>query len=99
MKAIFVDHFQILVDEDMFDELSAMSWHVVKVRNVFYARSGQTFMHRLVMKAKRGTIVDHVNRNGLDNCRNNLRIASSQMNRCNRRPPHRRPSGRSRQLG
>lgn len=41
-------------------------------------------MHRLVLEAKKGEIVDHINRNKLDNRRKNLRIATAKLNALNR---------------
>lgn len=41
-------------------------------------------LHRLVAKAPKGSIVDHVNRNVLDNRLCNLRITTHQVNNRNR---------------
>lgn len=43
------------------------------------------FFHRMAIGAKEGEIVDHINRNKLDNRRNNLRITSLSMNCFNRK--------------
>ncbi len=40
-------------------------------------------MHRLILDAKPAQMVDHVNRNGLDNRRSNLRFCSSRQNTAN----------------
>ena len=42
-------------------------------------------MHRLIMNAREGEIVDHINGNTLDNRRANLRIVSASQNAINRR--------------
>ena len=42
-------------------------------------------MHRLIMNAREGETVDHINGNTLDNRRENLRIVSASQNAINRR--------------
>lgn len=42
-------------------------------------------LHRLILDAERGQIVDHIDGNGLNNQRANLRIASPSVNAINRR--------------
>jgi len=84
----------VLFDEQDIELLSSHKWHIVKVRNKFYARttvykngiSGpQTalFMHRLIMNAT-NEMVDHIDGNRLNNTRKNLRIATVLQNNKNR---------------
>ncbi|WP_163665388.1 HNH endonuclease [Adonisia turfae] len=73
-----------LVDSDVFDDFSQFKWHVA---NGYAARrlpksEGKkiVYMHRLIMKAVKGQVIDHVNGNVLDNRRENLRICSHKQN-------------------
>ena len=43
-------------------------------------------MHRLIMNSPTGFMVDHINHNGLDNRKKNLRIVTPQQNTWNARP-------------
>lgn len=54
--------------------------------------TGIVYMHRLVLGTPKGLETDHINGNGLDNRRANLRIASASQNRANMGKP-RRPDG------
>jgi hypothetical protein len=82
--------FVALVDADMFDELSSFRWSLRQNHGNNYARAwsagANILMHRVVMRAKKGQIVDHINRNGLDNRRSNLRFVTSLQNLMNSRP-------------
>ena len=49
-------------------------------------RSGRYVkLHRLIMNAQDGTHVDHINGDGLDNRRENLRLVTPQLNQANSR--------------
>lgn len=85
-----------LVDDEDFEELSRYNWSYYKNHNVSYAirRALRTenmtptrktiHMHRVVLGAKEGQQVDHINGNGLDNRRSNLRICTHAENMRNR---------------
>lgn len=68
-----------LVDTEDFELVSKYKWTLLN-SNGFYARTGTSgnslLMHRLILKAPKNMIVDHVNHNGLDNRKKNLRICS-----------------------
>lgn len=83
MATMVIDGHVVLFDDDLESEITCRTWRIHRMRNVFYTRSGQIFMHRLVMNATSGQIVDHINRNGLDNRRDNLRFTSHQGNKAN----------------
>jgi len=88
-----------LVDPADFDRLSEYKWHIVGARGTFYAvrNTGQQLgqkrivvkMHREILKVPDGMFVDHINHNGLDNRRANLRPATQAQNARNRRKVHR----------
>ena len=43
-------------------------------------------MHRQILEAPKGVWVDHIDGNGLNNRKSNLRLCSATENACNRRP-------------
>lgn len=80
-----------LVDDENFDMLNAHKWHASKSGHKFYAQSkiwnGEkwktTMMHRLIMQTPSGFETDHINGDGLDNRRDNLRVATRAQNSVN----------------
>jgi hypothetical protein len=80
-----------IVDAADYQRLSKYKWHAVKERRNWYAktlrRNGMPLgMHRLITDAPKGLFVDHIDHNGLNNCRSNLRICSNAENSRNKRP-------------
>ncbi len=83
-------HFA-LVDEADFASLSRFRWHALETRHHVYAsRTERTsagkrrvYMHRQILGAPRGVVVDHRNRDTLDNRRANLRTCSRAENAMN----------------
>jgi hypothetical protein len=77
-----------IVDPNDFDRLNAHRWHVTKNGGTFYAkRNAPTrkvttpiYMHRYIIKPRPGMLVDHINHNGLDNRKANLRLATRAQN-------------------
>lgn len=59
-------------------------WYVGKFYNTFYVIDGKSRLHTYLMNPIRNKqVVDHINRNGLDNRRSNLRICSFSENAMN----------------
>lgn len=82
-----------LVDDDVFDQQGIFKWHAKKGRKgTFYAgrwvgpRSAKQLLllHREIMQAPPDKQVDHIDRNGLNCQRYNMRLATHQQNMCNR---------------
>ncbi len=81
----------VLIDEDMYPIISKFTWYVRKDKNTKYASTSIKIganqhiiqMHRLLTGMK-GSLVDHRNRNGLDNRLSNLRYATNKQNSYNR---------------
>ena len=82
-----------IVDPDDYFRLSKHKWFVIKGCSTFYAarsvnRRGKRYrirMHREVIKVPDDTFVDHINQNGLDNRKANLRPATCAQNIRNRK--------------
>lgn len=89
-----------LVDDEDYGYLSQYQWFVdmrndekYPGRGTLYAfrssrKKGKHIMHRVIMDAPDDVQVDHINGNGLDNRRSNLRFACTQTNAFNRRKPN-----------
>lgn len=80
---------EVIIDQE--DSFLAFdhNWRVRKHRNTEYAffweGKRRIYMHRVIMAPNPGEFVDHINGNGLDNRRENLRICTVQQNLFNMR--------------
>ena len=80
-----------LVDDEDFEYLNQWKWHLHKNGNQLYARivfyenkkRKGIYMHRFILEPKEKCI-DHMNGNGLDNRKCNLRICERHENALNR---------------
>lgn len=90
IETLIKGHRVIVSDEDGY-LLSAHKWHVSKSKNTYYARTfidGKVVgLHNLIIHPHQGLIVDHINHNGLDNRRCNLRVCTRQENARNALKP------------
>ena len=84
-----------IVDPEDYKRLSKYKWYAKKDKRAFYAtryelrgRGGNRkyiWMHREVLPVAEGLFVDHINHNGLDNRKANLRPATLKQNTWNSR--------------
>ncbi len=82
-----------IISSDDADRVSAHRWIAAKCASpgsdIIYATTqmqGKTvYMHRLIMEPGAGLEVDHVNHDGLDNARDNLRVVTHRENMLNAR--------------
>lgn len=76
----------VTIDDDDYEWINSYSWYVCASSDApdYAATTGErgktVLMHRLMMDAQPGEIVDHINGDGLDNRRSNLRICTPLQN-------------------
>jgi len=73
-----------MVDAEDYERLSKFKWYMMTNLGKVYAsaRKGNKyiFMHRYLMDCPSGKVVDHIDGNGLNNTRANLRICTRSQN-------------------
>jgi hypothetical protein len=83
--------YKAVVDNEDYDVVSPYRWYPVlddngRVYAVTRVNGTVTLMHRLILNAPKGTDVDHVDRDGLNNRRYNIRLATKEQNAHNTAP-------------
>lgn len=73
-----------LIDIEDIDKVKNFKWHIKKSINTDYAvyndNGHSIFMHRIILNYNGNDDVDHINHNGLDNRKSNLRVISHSLN-------------------
>lgn len=80
-----------LVDADDYERVKNFTWTISPIGNTRYlmnrkmvkGKSTCIFIHRMLLSAEPHQLVDHINGDGLDNRRCNLRIANKAQNSMN----------------
>ena len=90
-----------VIDVEDYDRVSQYNWCAIEDDRCWYAhtfkRDGTPLsMHRLITNAPKGLLVDHIDHNGLNNRKSNLRLCTNAQNQQNTRP---RRGGTSRYKG
>lgn len=100
MKEIILTKGQVaLVDDDDYEWLSQIKWCAHKDKNTFYGQAQRKIgnkrahlsMHREILKRhlgknfKENLLTDHIDHNGLNNQKSNLRQVTNRENQMNKR--------------
>lgn len=102
MKTIPLTKGKVAVVDDVdFEGLSQFKWQALEDKHLWYAvrtiRVGKKrtslLMHRAIIGCDREMQVDHRDRNGLNNLRNNLRVSTGSQNCGNARRKKNNKSG------
>jgi hypothetical protein len=85
--------YEAMIDDEDYEMLNKHKWCVNVNRNAIYARRGsprckgkqdEIKMHSVIMKAPKGVQCDHIDGNGLNNQKYNLRLVTNRQNCMNR---------------
>ena len=88
------NHFA-LVDSEDYDKLKSINWYAASVKRSIYAYNRKhKSMHRFLMQPPKDLEVDHINGNGLDNRRCNLRVVTRKLNAANQKKVHYKTSSK-----
>lgn len=83
--------YTAIIDDEDYKLIARYNWTVREQKNTQYSytfylkenKKKSISMHTLIMKTPDGMVIDHINGNGLDNRKENLRIVSHRENTMN----------------
>lgn len=79
---------EIFVDDSDYEFLNSFVWYIKKCKHTNYANAGHNgiAIHRMIMGITDSSVfIDHKDHNGLNNQRENLRIANKSQNAMNKK--------------
>lgn len=86
--------YQAIVDDEDYEKVSQYKWHIAKGKKLYATRSlsknirGRKALQNMaafIIEVPPGFVPDHINANGLDNRKCNLRVATISQNIVSRR--------------
>lgn len=89
---------EVFIDDSIANTIPEKGWHInshgYAVRQIRVGGKKKTiYMHHLILPAKKGYDIDHINMNKLDNRRKNLRYVTRSQNILNMAPKSNNKSG------
>ena len=91
--------YEVLIDAEDVDKVKDYTWNVDSRLYCYYTKLNKSiarlhrYIHRYIMNAPEGMVVDHINGDKLDNRKCNLRICTQGENVMNRPKPKNNTSG------
>jgi hypothetical protein len=84
----------VIVDDEDYEFLNKWKWYAARAGNSVYAQRGVCIneriniikMHRVIMSSPVDLEIDHIDGNGLNNQRSNLRTCTRSQNMMNQKP-------------
>lgn len=97
-KVVLTQKKVALISDADAEAIYQFKWHAVRIHNAWYAAASvggtRIYMHRFVLSPPDNAEIDHINGNGLDNRRSNLRICTHAQNLANQQPQSRKKYSR-----
>lgn len=76
--------FECVIDTEDLEKVKPYTWNKGNKMYVVHKNKETHYMHRLITDCPKGMFVDHVDRNPLNNKKENLRIVTNQQNSQNK---------------
>jgi hypothetical protein len=80
---------ELIVDFEDYNNIKNYHFYLMKLQNIFYAafyyNKTNMLLHRFILNVDKKYTIDHINHNGLDNRKCNLRICTFEENLKNKK--------------